>query len=102
MSSPASGKLLQSARSLIRPMSTSIADPVQRALMAERCILVNANDESVGQASKEECHLLDAGGKSLLHRAFSIFVFNKEGELLMQQRSKHKVRILSHNMCKVI
>ena len=71
--------------------ASSIADPVQRALMSEQCILVDRRDRPVGQASKEDCHLLDSYGISPLHRAFSIFLFNERNELLMQQRSQHKV-----------
>ena len=70
--------------------ASSIEDPVQRALMSEQCILVDRLDRATGQASKEECHTL-ALGTSPLHRAFSVFLFNREGELLLQRRSQHKV-----------
>lgn len=50
-------------------------------------ILVDQNDHVVGYASKETCH----GGRGVLHRAFSVFVFNKEKELLIQKRSKNKL-----------
>lgn len=53
---------------------------------AEQLILVNEADEPVGFASKAEAH--DGGGQ--LHRAFSLFVFNDAGELLLQQRSREK------------
>jgi len=45
-------------------------------------ILVNENDVETGTAEKMEAHQ-----KGLLHRAFSIFVFNSKGEMLMQQRA---------------
>ena len=48
-------------------------------------ILVNENDEVTGTAEKMEAHR-----KGLLHRAFSIFVFNNKGEMLMQQRALEK------------
>ena len=48
-------------------------------------ILVNEKDEITGTAEKMEAHK-----KGLLHRAFSIFVFNSRGEMLMQQRSPGK------------
>jgi isopentenyl-diphosphate delta-isomerase len=66
-------------------------DPVQEALLQEQCILVDEQDRPRGQASKRECHLLDAEGESPLHRAFSLFVFNEKNELLMQQRSNTKI-----------
>ena len=65
-------------------------DPVQEALLTEPCILVNAEDEVLGQASKRECHQVESG-TSLLHRAFSLFVFNSRNELLLQQRSDTKI-----------
>jgi isopentenyl-diphosphate delta-isomerase len=51
----------------------------------QNVILVNENDEVTGTAEKMEAHQ-----KGLLHRAFSIFVFNSRGEMLMQQRAEDK------------
>ena len=48
-------------------------------------ILVNENDEEIGVAEKMEAHQ-----KGLLHRAFSIFIFNSKGEMLLQQRARGK------------
>jgi isopentenyl-diphosphate delta-isomerase len=48
-------------------------------------ILVNENDEQIGTMEKMEAHQ-----KGLLHRAFSIFIFNSKGELLLQQRAPAK------------
>ncbi len=53
---------------------------------AEELILVDENDTETGFLSKAKCH--DGAGQ--LHRAFSVFLFNDAGELLMQQRSSHK------------
>jgi isopentenyl-diphosphate delta-isomerase len=53
--------------------------------MEQQVILVNEKDEPVGIAEKMEAHQ-----KGLLHRAFSVFVFNEKGEMLLQQRAKHK------------
>lgn len=53
---------------------------------AEPLILVDADDREVGYASKADCH----NGHGTLHRAFSLFVFNGRGELLLQQRSASK------------
>jgi isopentenyl-diphosphate delta-isomerase len=49
-------------------------------------ILVDGDDRELGFRSKEECHR----GEGLLHRAFSLFVFNRRGQLLLQQRSAGK------------
>ena len=55
--------------------------------MQEECILVDENDKEIGQASKRVCHTIDPSkGKSPLHRAFSLFIFNRDNELLLQQR----------------
>ena len=49
-------------------------------------ILVNDRDEVQGSLPKAECH----EGDGVLHRAFSIFVFNSAGEVLLQRRSEQK------------
>ena len=62
-------------------------DPYQESLMQEECILVDENDKATGQASKRICHTIDPStGISPLHRAFSLFIFNSENKLLLQQR----------------
>ncbi len=48
-------------------------------------ILVDEHDTPVGRMEKLEAHQ-----KALLHRAFSIFIFNTKGELLLQQRAAGK------------
>lgn len=48
-------------------------------------ILVDEQDRPVGTEEKLQAHV---DGK--LHRAFSVFLFNQEGELLLQQRASHK------------
>ncbi len=53
---------------------------------AEQLILVDDADREIGQMAKADCHA--AGG--VLHRAFSLFIFNARDELLVQQRSAHK------------
>ena len=49
----------------------------------EKLILVDSDDNEIGYSSKSECHK----GLGTLHRAFSIFLFNSNGELLIQKRS---------------
>lgn len=51
----------------------------------EEVILVNEFDSPLGVMEKMEAHR-----KALLHRAFSIFIFNGKGEMLLQQRSSQK------------
>jgi isopentenyl-diphosphate delta-isomerase len=53
---------------------------------SEELILVDELDREIGNKSKAECH----AGNGVLHRAFSIFVFNRDDELLLQQRSLDK------------
>ncbi|KAK1432574.1 hypothetical protein QVD17_09471 [Tagetes erecta] len=71
----------------------SVMDAVQRRLMFEdECILVDANDAVVGHDTKYNCHLMEKiESENLLHRAFSVFLFNSKHELLLQQRSSTKV-----------
>ena len=51
----------------------------------QEVILVNENDEQVGLMEKMEAHR-----RALLHRAFSVFIFNHKGEMLLQQRAASK------------
>lgn len=53
--------------------------------MLEQVILVNEADEELGFMEKMEAH-----EKAILHRAFSVFVFNESGEMLLQQRASTK------------
>jgi isopentenyl-diphosphate Delta-isomerase len=53
--------------------------------MADQVILVNEKDEPIGFMDKMEVHR-----QAKLHRAFSIFIFNEEGQMLLQQRAQHK------------
>lgn len=53
--------------------------------MEEQVILVNEKDEQIGLMPKQEAH-----EKAVLHRAFSVFVFNDKKELMLQQRALHK------------
>ena len=51
----------------------------------ENVILVNELDEPIGEMEKMEAH-----EKGVLHRAFSVFVFNQKDELLLQKRASSK------------
>jgi len=62
----------------------------------EYVILVDEQDNEIGQLEKMEAHRL-----GLLHRAFSIILFNHKGEMLLQQRAAHKYHspLLWTNTC---
>jgi isopentenyl-diphosphate Delta-isomerase len=53
---------------------------------SDSLILVDEADRGVGHLSKVLCH----EGRGILHRAFSLLIFNDIGELLIQQRSARK------------
>lgn len=52
----------------------------------DELIIVDENDIEIGYGEKDECHLIPAK----LHRAFSIFIFNSKGEMLIHKRSGSK------------
>jgi isopentenyl-diphosphate delta-isomerase len=62
----------------------------------ETVILVNTADQPVGRMEKFEAHQ-----RGLLHRAFSVFLFNERGETLLQQRAagKYHSPLLWTNSC---
>ncbi|MBR9690949.1 isopentenyl-diphosphate Delta-isomerase [Candidatus Woesearchaeota archaeon] len=51
----------------------------------EQVVLVDSDNNELGTMEKIKAHK-----KGVLHRAISVFVFNSKGELLIQQRAKHK------------
>lgn len=64
--------------------------------MKEHVILVDEQDNQIGLMEKIEAH-----EKALLHRAFSVFVFNDKNELMLQQRAAEKYHspLLWTNTC---
>ncbi|OCB76525.1 isopentenyl-diphosphate Delta-isomerase [Flavobacterium crassostreae] len=62
----------------------------------ENVILVNTKDEQIGIMPKLEAH-----EKGVLHRAFSVFILNKNNEIMLQQRAHHKYHspLLWTNTC---
>jgi len=64
--------------------------------MEEQVVLVDEKDNAIGLMPKMEAH-----EKAVLHRAFSVFVFNKKGELMLQQRAagKYHSPLLWTNTC---
>jgi isopentenyl-diphosphate delta-isomerase len=66
-----------------------LADVSRDAIVSfdsERLILVDELDREIGHATKAACH----EGEGMLHRAFSLFVFNPRGEVLLHQRAQNK------------
>lgn len=72
-------------------INTDNLDKQQVQLLAEMCILIDENDNKIGAETKKNCHLNENIEKGLLHRAFSVFLFNTENKLLLQQRSDAKI-----------
>nr|QYV43149.1 isopentenyl-diphosphate delta isomerase [Colaphellus bowringi] len=94
-------------RTIGRGFASSLAkskehlDPAQETSLSEQCILVDDTDKIIGQASKRECHSVQKNGDIPLHRAFSVFLFNQKGDLLLQKRSSQKITYPDHytNSC---
>lgn len=57
----------------------------QKKYKLEYVVLVDTHDNPLGIMEKLEAHK-----KGVLHRAFSIFIFNSEGEMLLQKRANSK------------
>jgi len=62
-------------------------DSSQAEMMVEQVILVDEKDQQIGAASKSASH----HHQGLLHRAFSVLVFDSSGRMLLQKRSKDKI-----------
>lgn len=63
----------------------------------QKVILVDENDNPIGTEEKIKAHK-----EGSLHRAFSIFIFNSKGELLLQQRASskyHSENLWSNTVC---
>eukprot|EP00483_Globobulimina_turgida_P010268 UN10287 len=93
------------SRSVSRPVSVSVGSSLKEneilddnyngydtkqieLMLNDECILVDKEDNIIGNASEKDCHL---SSNELLHRAFSVLLFDSENRLLMQQRAKHKI-----------
>jgi isopentenyl-diphosphate delta-isomerase len=66
-------------------------DAEQVRLMREMCIQLDKDDKPLGGISKKDAHLMTNINDGILHRAFSVFLFNTKGELLLQQRADEKI-----------
>jgi isopentenyl-diphosphate delta-isomerase len=65
---------------------TQNAATVDVSPVSDTLILVDEGDREVGHLAKDLCHI----GRGVLHRAFSLLIFNGRGELLLQQRAASK------------
>ena len=79
-------------------------DATQLAMMEEMCIVTDFQDNVIGGDTKKNVHLIDGvcmlpGGPP--HRAFSVFLFNENHELLVQKRCNDKILFPEHwaNTC---
>jgi isopentenyl-diphosphate Delta-isomerase len=58
----------------------------------DTCILVDTDDNIQGSASKADAHKFKSGQPTgLLHRAFSVFLFDSQKRLLLQRRADSKI-----------
>ena len=57
------------------------------AVSEDLLILVDENDREIGTLPKTACHL----GGGTLHRAFSVFLFDADGQVLIQERAAGKM-----------
>jgi len=90
-------KLIQTAKFFF---SNFKIDKSQIESFKEKLILVDKNDNKIGNISKLEAHLIEKNNKNP-HRAFSVFLFDKNNKMLIQQRSLKKVTfpLLWSNTC---
>jgi isopentenyl-diphosphate delta-isomerase len=64
----------------------------EELMLKDECILVDEQDRITGHANKYQSHRFEEGQpRGLLHRAFSVFLFNSENKLLLQQRAASKI-----------
>ncbi|HYA96275.1 MAG TPA: isopentenyl-diphosphate Delta-isomerase [Terriglobales bacterium] len=67
----------------VRPFRNRVGET---ALDSEPLVLVDDSDREIGHLDRAQCH----AGSGVLHRAFSLLIFNGSGELLLQQRAASK------------
>jgi isopentenyl-diphosphate delta-isomerase len=61
-------------------------------MLKDQCVLVDNYDNVIGSASKFDAHQFNnINNDGLLHRAFSVFLFNNENKLLLQKRALDKI-----------
>ena len=66
-------------------------------MLEEKVVLVDKNNNQIGLMPKMEAHL-----KGVLHRAFSVIIFNSSGEIMLQKRAStkyHTPKLWSNTCC---
>ncbi|PSC75135.1 isopentenyl-diphosphate delta-isomerase I [Micractinium conductrix] len=64
----------------------------EELMLKDECIVVDEGDNITGHASKYQAHRFEDGQpRGQLHRAFSVFLFNSQNKLLLQQRAASKI-----------
>lgn len=72
--------------------SSSTVDPLQARYMEEEMVVgVSFDDKPQQPLSKKAAHLVGRPGGPILHRAFSVFLFDEDGKMLLQQRAASKI-----------
>lgn len=77
-------------------------DPEQVASMTQEfCPVVDRDDRVIGARTKADCHLMENINQGLLHRAFSVLLYNSKDEFLLTQRASTKITFPSYftNAC---
>lgn len=64
----------------------------EQFMQKDQCLLLSEDDEIIGYGSKKDSHIFGKDQpRGILHRAFSVFLFNNEGKLMLQQRAGSKI-----------
>ncbi|XP_047376957.1 isopentenyl-diphosphate delta-isomerase 2-like [Sciurus carolinensis] len=71
-------------------------DELQTQRLEEMCIVIDKQDRVIGAETKRNCHLNESIEKGLIHRGFSVVLFNTDDQLLIQQRSDAKYTFPGH------
>nr|XP_006980243.3 isopentenyl-diphosphate delta-isomerase 2 [Peromyscus maniculatus bairdii] len=71
-------------------------DELQLKRLEEMCIVIDKQDQIIGAETKKNCHLMENIEKGLLHRGFSVILFNTKNQLLVQQRADAKYTFPGH------
>ncbi|XP_007525976.2 isopentenyl-diphosphate delta-isomerase 2-like [Erinaceus europaeus] len=71
-------------------------DELQVKQLEEMCIVIDQDDQVIGADTKRNCHLRENIDRGLLHRGFSVVLFNMKDQLLVQQRSDAKYTFPGH------
>jgi len=60
-------------------------------MLYDTCIVVDEDDNIIGNGTKKDCHVFKDTSPGILHRAFSVFLFDEENRLLLQKRAPQKI-----------